>query len=900
MRLRISREKAVFGGAAAVVALLAIGLFGSMLEERNDRVVPKRVEFEEPVARSAWLVPPGDEVYRPGGRDPFREPREIEDLPPLDLPLPPPPGLPVVAPPPWPGLEAKALAMLRRPFAVARPGEDVAATNGAGGESRGSADQDGRQDGGTPAASAAAGSPPAAAIAPGGRAPAGGEGEALLDAVTLKGGQTLSGRIEVADPLAILGAEIDAREDRFAPKPGVRFRMVVRDRSTGRSLGSTEYESAQIDSIVPARTVATRARLAMRRLTPSDVRGRVALGHTCLASGELALAREAFDAALAIDPASAEAILGLGDTHRAVFEWDAEHALYRRALLSGGGGSLVRIRLAEIEDLFGLERKAEETLREGLSASPGDAQLALALGRILARRSGSRAEGLSLLKRAADSAPDSATRARALEAAAEALLVSGDAASAAERAARAREAAPDRGTPVALAAAADIVAGRAPAGPVPEDRPDLAPGAAAYVSALGRLARGDEAAAVEADLARAEAEWPLLASFPAAARGYLLLREGRIDEAQERLESAIEFDPGLAHPRYLLGRLKAEGGDVEGAAALYRSALEILPTFSDALAELSVVSLRDEDPDMGVRYARRALDLDPTRSDVRTVLALHLLRGRGAEAARRELEAAAAESADAAPALNALAALVYREGGDADRLQAIDFFQRVLEAPPEHVREEDREYAAAHLAAIRDNVSKCQWVDGFNRSEIRRDWAVSERYGIDVRIEGGRLRFAGRQTQEDRVTSVLREFPHGRLVSFEAVLAIPKGTNARCGILLANMRQDDVYAGIELARDPKGGLSYRTTRAGKPSDWTAVEGFTWPDDEPTAVGIELTDLKLGLYDLLVGGRRVLEGVKVESLRGSTAPVRLGVFGTARIGAEYAFGADDVRVVLRKE
>jgi len=60
-----------------------------------------------------------------------------------------------------------------------------------------------------------------------------------------------------------------------------------------------------------------------------------------------------------------------------------------------------------------------------------------------------------------------------------------------------------------------------------------------------------------------------------------------------------------------------------------------------------------------------------------------------------------------------------------------------------------------------------------------------------------------------------------------------RGTNARCGVLLANLRQDEVYSGLELARDPKGALAVRLTRAGKPGEWTPVERVAWPEREAT-------------------------------------------------------------------
>lgn len=898
----VSREKLVFGVTALVVLLLGVSLAGSIVDVQEDRVTPKRVEFEEPEARAAWFVGAADDVYRAEARDPFREPREIEDLAPLDLPLPPAPALPLVAPPPWTDLEPRALALLRRPFDVKESAPPPKAAEGDGEGAEAEAAPAPASDSGE---SIPAPAPPKRAAAPQKKTPI----EETYDTVTLKGGKQLRGRIQAEDPLDLLGEELDAREDRFAPKPGARFRMVVHDEATGKSLGSTEYEAAQVDSIQPARTVETRARLQTRRFTASDVRGRVALGRYCLERGALAPARAAFESAIAIEPGNADAVLGLGAALRAAFEWDAEAELYRRALESGVASSAVRARAAEIESLFGLDAEAEATLREGLANAPGDATLALELGSLLARRRASREEGLALLKRAAESAANTTDRARALEAAAEALLRAGDLAAAKERVAKARESSPDRGTGAALAGAIAFLEGDARAARAGFEAAragaDADPGAAAYGFALADAFLDASAEAADAALAAAESEWPLRAAYPLSARAYVALRDGRLDAAQELLEAAVEADPAFSYPRYVLGRLYAHAGDAEKAAASLRVALDSEPGFADALGELSLVALANDETEAGIRFARRALEMEPDRADIRTVLALHLLRARSGEAARRELEAvAAAGESGAAPALNALAALTYRDGGASDRLKALDYFQRVIEAAQggggKGPSAADLAYAKEYLAAIRDNVSKVQWVDGFNRAELRRDWESAERFGVDVKLEGGVLRFAGRQTQEDKVTSVLRTFPHGRLVSFEVTLNVPKGTNARIGIVLASYRQEDVYAGIECARDPKGGLAVRTTRAGKPGEWTTVEGFSFPDGEATVMALELVDLKQGLYSLRVGGRVALPEIKVESLRGMTSDVKLGVFGATRIGAEYAFTADDVRVVLKKE
>lgn len=911
---RVSREKLVFFVTVAVIALLGVSLAGSIVEVKEDAPRPRKVEFEEPVARPAWFVASADEVYRAEARDPFREPREIEDLAPLDLPLPPPPSLPLVAPPAWTDLEPKALALLRRPFDVKESAPAPAAAEG-------DDDDDGvGKEGEAPPAPASgdasgvdgapvAAAPPRRAAPPAKKAPV----EETYDTVVLKGGKQLRGRIQVEDPLDLLGEEIDAREDRFSPKPGSRFKMVVHDESTGKSLGSTEYEAAQVDSIQPARSVETRARLQTRRFTASDVRGRLALGRYCLERGALAPARAAFESALAIEPGNADAVLGVGSALRAAFDWDSEMELYRKALESGVASAGVRARKAEIEALFGLEAEAEGTLREGLANAPGDATLALELGSLLARRRGTRDEGLALLKRAADGAANTTDRARALEAAAEAYLRRGDLAEAKDRVAKARESSPERGTGAALAGAAAYLEGNAKDARASFESAragaDVDPGAAAYGSGLADVFLGATPSAADAALARAEAEWPLRAAYPLSARAYVALRDGRLDAAQDFLEAAVEADPAFPYPRYVLGRLYAHAGDAEKAEASLRAALDAEPGFADALGELSLVSLASDDTEAGIRFANRALEIEPGRADIRTVLALHLLRARNGDAARAELKKVIdAGEEGTAPALNALAALTYREGGAADRLQALDYFQRVIEAASENEggggeggpSAADLAYAKDYLAAIRDNVSKVQWVDGFNRTDLKRGWTVEERYGVDVKLESGVLRFAGRQTQEDKVTTVLQEFPHGRFVSFEVTLNVPKGANARVGILLASYRQDDLYAGVECARDPKGGLSVRTTRAGKAGEWATVEGFAFPDGENTVVALELVDLKQGLYSLRVGGQVAVPEIKVESLRGMAGPVKLGVFGAARIGAEYAFTADDVRVVLKKE
>jgi tetratricopeptide (TPR) repeat protein len=111
----------------------------------------------------------------------------------------------------------------------------------------------------------------------------------------------------------------------------------------------------------------------------------------------------------------------------------------------------------------------------------------------------------------------------------------------------------------------------------------------------------------------------LLARWPDEPRGWylkgqLLDRRGKIAQAIEQHERAIELDPDLAAAYNDLGRLHAQRGDVETAIRMFETALEKDPSLVTALRNLAIVyrmALGDEEK--AAEYERRADALESSR-----------------------------------------------------------------------------------------------------------------------------------------------------------------------------------------------------------------------------------------------------------------------------------------------
>ncbi len=176
----------------------------------------------------------------------------------------------------------------------------------------------------------------------------------------------------------------------------------------------------------------------------------------------------------------------------------------------------------------------------------------------------------------------------------------------------------------------------------------------------------------ELDLRRAESKFNL---------GVDHLVKGRTELAIRSLRAAKELKPNSPRVDYVLAEAHRRKGRTDDAEQLLLRALEIRPDFQDARLSLSALFIQLARYADGATQAQKLVD-DPTfRAPWRalTNLGWSQFRLGQYEDARRNLELAIDYRASYRPALLNLGIL---EGSQGHHLEALDYFQRVLDSNP--------------------------------------------------------------------------------------------------------------------------------------------------------------------------------------------------------------------------
>ena len=443
----------------------------------------------------------------------------------------------------------------------------------------------------------------------------------------------------------------------------------------------------------------------------------------------------------------------------------------------------------------------------------------------------------------------------------------------------------------------------------------LGPAADAFARALGRAPtdaqtltaaglvawrQGDGGAALRL-LERARQAEPWRAFDATVALGFLHEDAGQPTRARDLYEEALRLSPNDPEALYRLGRLQRASGDPDAAHGLLRRALRLGGADVLLLAELGTAMLQAGEPGAAGGYLREALRLAPGDAQVLWLLGLaHLQEGDLLGAEERLAEAAAA---GASGAHGALAVARYRLGAEQDALDQFDEVLRAFAGAADHPQ---AQFAAAQAAAIRDNLSKRQWLDVFGRTQLQRGWVEQVWDGSPkVILSPGGVRVVGRmeKPREDERPGIARTVDGRSLVSVEAGLIAADQADSRLGLSLTLKQIKGV-----LGQLPKGRLEIWVDAGGevrlsvldqfetKLLDGVSA-GVKVPRGTRVALGIERVDAVTGEFAFTVDGRRVGSTVTLKSMRDlRNNTLHLVVFAEAPPGRSVDVEIDLVRIV----
>lgn len=993
---QLNKEQGVFVAVLILFALLLFMRTRSFEVEEARKIRPKSVEettWDEPDIR---IVDRGDSIWSLERRDVFAVPREVEDLPPVAMPLPPIPVRPIVAPSldPMPasggwhrfahevphslksgkvvdvdemqlflddmrrrfddivrespdadstlldavsmvetisesiddeeeidlGEHPEAVDVLAMLFVAGGTRLDrilpdapevvqemytevTGRTVAAEAEGEGDGEEDG--DSGFDAASELRGTPGEGAVL---AALTSDETEQtnpdeLYDRV-YRGSDVIYGKVLNDDPLTLLGEE-SVEAGRYDLVAGAEVRYAIVNERSGRRIGTATYDASQIDAIALADTLDNQIALRKRKLR-DGVRSRVEFGRWCEE-------REAWDAAIeqyraAMEAGSGfqpDAVFGLMSVLKKDYRWEELAGLIDDLRAQGIENGRLEYERGELLRRFGLLHEARAAFEECVTLEPGRGEAWLALGWVRYRL-GAPGDALEAFKRAERAlSADTARVAEAVAGQAWCLLGEGKSDEAMKvidhglRDVDADDLLLQLTRAKALASDGKLESAESVLGGISSDEGKRG---VALVRGIIAARSGDYFEAKNA-LEEARDLDPVDAYWPTIGLGYLGLTTGRREAAFDAISQAVAMRPDDAYGRYLLGRFYLTTGNLELALAELGKANQLAPEVTEILGDLGMTHLMLGAPREARLYLSELARRRPDSAEAHSLLALALIAGRNYREARASVDRALQQADELPIALVAKAYLDYRDGGEGV-YQAIGALDRTFELTSKVVGHPLGDYAAEYRRKIEENRSKCQWVDGFNRVQIKRDWDLNQRHGVQVRLQDNAIRFEGTQkTRDEELTYIEREMEFRQVMRLEARVRCDTNQKARAGVSILVRRSrggDDVQGGILFGRDTRGNIAYRLVERNEAETWTVLEDHAWPGDDWVTLTIENHDQKEGLYRLLVNGTEVARDVAVRVLRKPRSPVRVGIFGTSGIGTNWSLDADDVSVVMVKE
>ncbi|MCB9899220.1 MAG: tetratricopeptide repeat protein [Planctomycetes bacterium] len=886
--MRDQREQILF----VVVLVLAGWLTYSRFDERATRVV---LRSAGQLASVALEAPPAVHVGRvvvddlPGStrdRPLFAPPRELLPLDPVTLPAPPVPSLPVRRPAMVPSLQgefAKVYRLQPEDMGHLRLGD------GAGGSDVGDDEVSAPSDGGAAAATDEVVRPP----------------EETYDWIEQTGLRRIYGRILNDDPHGLSKR----------PSEPIRFQQV--SVTNGRPLGAAfSVARGELAGFALADTFENRAIAKSRALGTSvgSAASRKALALELLASWpaepqalELAEAEaERAHAASGHDPSTARLLAAI---RRRAHDLEGEISLYVTAESEGWADAPLYCDHAAFALSMGLVERARELVEQAGALTSTSAEVRAMRGRLLLhdRRYEEALVTLRSATQVSFSEPfvDDQRNALAVDIGTT-LIALGRPEEAVEAANNVLLKQPDQRDALNLLAAAHAAANELDA--AAEAVGDLLTVAPEHGPSLTNAAvlawrQGDGESALRLAQTARDVD-PFHAVEPTLVVGFLHEDAGRPQQARDDYADALRLDPGDPEALYRMGRVQRLDGDAEGATATLHKALRLRGPEVLLLAELALAALDLQRPEAAARYCKEALRLEGDNGRVHWLLGLSLLRQGDVGGAIEALDRAASEGE--AGAHSALGVAHYLRGDEQVALEHFDEVARAFAGRSEHPV---AVYADDAAAAIRDNLSKRQWLDRFVRStsQLQRGWEERQWDGSPrVFLDGVGVRVQGRmeKTRENERPGIQRPVEGRGFFSAEAQLACTVGHQGRYGVALTYRQAKGV-----LGRLPKAELDIWVGEDGLVRtsvldgfdklvvDGAVIEGVRVEAGESVTLGVERLDLVGGEFQFLVDGRRVGEPVVVKALRTfDNNQFDLLVYAEAAPGRMVDAGISLVRIV----
>ncbi len=169
--------------------------------------------------------------------------------------------------------------------------------------------------------------------------------------------------------------------------------------------------------------------------------------------------------------------------------------------------------------------------------------------------------------------------------------------------------------------------------------------------------------------------------LPRSRLGGVFFNKGRIDEAIEQYQVAVQLDPDSAISHYNLGLAFSSKGQIDKAIDRYAAALQLDPDFADAHSGLATAYFKKGEFDKAIEHYEAALRLDPNNEKTHNNLGLAYYNKGEFDKAIENYEIALRLNPNNAKAHSNLG-LAYYKKGQFDK--AIEHFKSAIRLNPEN------------------------------------------------------------------------------------------------------------------------------------------------------------------------------------------------------------------------